>query len=96
MKRGGPSGPPFSFALLGSLRCHKTFQITRVEELFQVFARSLGIMPKYRFITPERVGKWYSDISLAKQFANTIGAGFYDRRTGKFVAYPGTKLEVTL
>jgi hypothetical protein len=51
-------------------------------------------MSKYRFITPHRAGKWYSDLNLAKRFANAIGAGFLDSRSGEFVAYPGTKLEV--
>ena len=51
-------------------------------------------MSKYRFITPHRAGKWYSDLNLAKRFANAIGAGFHDSRSGEFVAYPGTKLEV--
>jgi hypothetical protein len=51
-------------------------------------------MSKYRFITPHRAGKWYSDLNLAKRFANAIGAGFFDNRSGEFVAYPGTKLEV--
>lgn len=51
-------------------------------------------MSKYRFITPHRAGKWYADLNLAKRFANAIGAGFHDSRSGEFVAYPGTKLEV--
>jgi hypothetical protein len=51
-------------------------------------------MSKYRFITPNRAGKWYPDLSLAKRFAHVIGAGFLDNLSGEFVAYPGTKLEV--
>ncbi|MET1756259.1 hypothetical protein ABVV53_12445 [Novosphingobium sp. RD2P27] len=51
-------------------------------------------MSKYRFITPHRAGKWYSDLTLAQKFAHVIGAGFLDRRSGEFVAYPGTRLEV--
>jgi len=51
-------------------------------------------MSKYRFITPHRAGKWYADLNLARRFANAIGAGFLDSRSGEFVAYPGTKLEV--
>lgn len=51
-------------------------------------------MSKYRFITPHRAGKWYPDLTLAKRFASAIGAGFFDNRSGEFVAYPGTKLEV--
>ena len=51
-------------------------------------------MKKFRFITPHRAGKWYDDVELAQRFANTIGAGFLDRRTGHFVAYPGTELEM--
>jgi hypothetical protein len=50
-------------------------------------------MTKFRFITPHRIGKWYDDLDLAQRFANTIGAGFFDRRSGQFVAYPGTRLE---
>jgi hypothetical protein len=50
-------------------------------------------MNKFRFVTPHRSGKWYSDLSLAQRFANSIGAGFLDPRSGQFVAYPGTRLE---
>lgn len=50
-------------------------------------------MTKFRFVTPHRVGKWYADLRLAQRFASTIGAGFLDPRTGRFVAYPETKLE---
>lgn len=51
-------------------------------------------MEKYRFITPNRTGKWYPDLESAKRFANRIGAGFMEARTGNFVAYAGTRLEV--
>lgn len=51
-------------------------------------------MTRYRFVTPHRIGKWYPDLDTAKRFANAIGAGFLDSRTGRFVAYAGTKLEV--
>ena len=50
-------------------------------------------MTKFRFVTPNRIGKWYTDLRLAQRFANAIGAGFLDRRSGQFVAYPGTQLE---
>lgn len=50
-------------------------------------------MTKYRFITPHRKGKWYPDLKQAQSFANSIGAGFLERMTGRFVAYPGTSLE---
>ncbi|KQM17520.1 hypothetical protein ASE49_10800 [Novosphingobium sp. Leaf2] len=50
-------------------------------------------MSRYRFITPHRTGKWYSDLATAKRFACSIGAGFLDTRTGKFVAYVGTQLQ---
>lgn len=50
-------------------------------------------MTKFRFVTPHRIGKWYSDLGLAQRFAAAIGAGFLDRRSGRFVAYPGTRLE---
>ncbi len=51
-------------------------------------------MVRYRFITPHRRGKWYADLQTAKRFACKIGAGFLARRSGEFVAYSGTKLEV--
>lgn len=51
-------------------------------------------MKKFRFITPHRNGKWYSDIHLAQQGATAIGAGFLDVGSGRFVAYHGTRLEV--
>ncbi len=50
-------------------------------------------MTKYRFITPHRKGKWYPDLKQAQLFANSIGAGFLEQMTGRFVAYPGTSLE---
>ena len=50
-------------------------------------------MTKFRFVTPHRAGKWYADLRLAQRFADGIGAGFLDRRSGRFVAYPGTRLE---
>lgn len=50
-------------------------------------------MTKFRFVTPHRIGKWYTDLNLAQRFAQAIGAGFLDRRTGKFVAYRETRLE---
>ena len=51
-------------------------------------------MTKFRFITPHRIGKWYGDLQLAQRFAHSIGAGFLDRRSGRFIAYPGTRLEM--
>lgn len=51
-------------------------------------------MSQYRFVTPHRTGKWYSELQLAQRFADRIGAGFLDMRSGRFVAYPGTRLEV--
>ena len=52
------------------------------------------MMTKFRFVTPHRIGKWYSDLGVAQRFAAAIGAGFLDRRSGEFVAYPGTQLEM--
>lgn len=52
------------------------------------------LMHMYRFITPHRRGKWYPDLRSAQAQASTIGAGFLDPRTGKFVAYRETELEV--
>ena len=50
-------------------------------------------MTKFRFVTPQRKGKWYATVDMAQRFAATIGAGFLDPRSGRFVAYPGTRLE---
>ena len=50
-------------------------------------------MKRFRFVTPHRVGKWYSDLNLAQRLAETIGAGFLERRTGKFVLYPEARME---
>lgn len=91
---GRSFGAALFICAVHSSRCYKRLQAQGLAELEPGLARSLGIMPKYRFITPERVGKWYADLHLAKQFASTIGAGFYDNHSGKFVAYPGTKLEI--
>ncbi|HEU4651549.1 MAG TPA: hypothetical protein VFS49_09050 [Croceibacterium sp.] len=44
-------------------------------------------------MTPHRIGKWYAELDLAQRFAHAIGAGFLDARSGRFVAYPGTRLE---
>ena len=53
-------------------------------------------MTKFRFVTPHRIGKWYSDLGLAQRFASAIGSGFFDRRSGRFVAYRGTRLETEI
>jgi hypothetical protein len=50
-------------------------------------------MTRFRFVTPHRFGKWYPSLNLAQRFAVAIGAGFFDQRTGQFVAYRGTRLE---
>lgn len=50
-------------------------------------------MKRFRFVTPHRVGKWYADLNLAQRFAETIGAGFLERRTGRFVLYPEARME---
>ena len=50
-------------------------------------------MTRFRFVTPHRRGKWYSDLKLAQRFAETIGAGFLERRSGAFVLYPEARLE---
>ena len=51
-------------------------------------------MFRYRFVTPHRTGKWYPDLATAQRFAEAIGAGFLDSRSGKFVPYRETRLEV--
>ena len=50
-------------------------------------------MTRYRFVTPHRTGKWYSDLKTAQRYAYQIGAGFLCKLTGKFVAYRETRLE---
>lgn len=50
-------------------------------------------MTRYRFVTPHRTGKWYSDLRTAQRHACEIGAGFLDEMTGRFVAYVETVLE---
>ena len=50
-------------------------------------------MTRFRFVTPHRCGKWYTDLKLAQRFASAIGAGFLELRTGQFVLYPEAKLE---
>lgn len=50
-------------------------------------------MIQYRFITPNRSGKWYDRLDEAKARANAIGAGFLDG-AGNFVPYRGTVLEL--
>lgn len=50
-------------------------------------------MVQYRFLTPNRRGKWYDRLTLAQSFACSIGAGFLDP-AGRFVAYRGTVLEL--
>lgn len=47
----------------------------------------------FRFVTPHRAGKWYSDLATAHRQAMAIGAGFLDRKTGQFIAYCSTRLE---
>ena len=51
-------------------------------------------MKRFRFVTPHRVGKWYADLNLAQRFADKIGAGFLERRTGQFVLYPEARMEI--
>ena len=53
-----------------------------------------GAMFRYRFITPHRRGKWYPDLATAQRFADSIGAGFLERRSGRFFAYRDTRLEI--
>lgn len=50
-------------------------------------------MTQYRFVTPNRRGKWYDNLRDAQLYANSIGAGFLDP-LGNFVAYRGTVLEI--
>ena len=50
-------------------------------------------MTRYRFVTPHRTGKWYSDLEQAQRFADRIGAGFFERLSRRFVPYKDTRLE---
>ena len=50
-------------------------------------------MTRFRFVTPHRRGKWYPDLKLAQRFAEAIGAGVLERRSGAFVLYPEARLE---
>jgi hypothetical protein len=50
-------------------------------------------MVEYRFVTPNRIGKWYRSLRDAQRFAFRIGAGFLSETTSTFVAYPGVRLE---
>lgn len=52
----------------------------------------LGML-MHRFVTPHRCGKWYPDLLTAQQQAVSIGAGFFEARSGVFYQYPGTQLE---
>lgn len=51
-------------------------------------------MPRFRFVTPHRCGKWYPDLTLAQRYAAALGAGFLEPRGREFYLYPGTRLEV--
>ena len=53
-------------------------------------------MQRYRFITPNRAGKWYPDLETAQRHACEIGAGFLAELSGEFCAYRGTTLEVAI
>ena len=52
-------------------------------------------MTRYRFVTAHRAGKWYPDLQTAQRHACAIGAGFFDHRSQRFYAYPGTRLETS-
>ena len=95
--KGGARAPPFSFGLKRLTHCARTKNI-----FARVTARTgtergarhyQPAMKRFRFVTPHRVGKWYADLNLAQRFAETIGAGFLERRTGKFVLYPESRME---
>jgi hypothetical protein len=69
------------------------FVYSNLRELPHFLANYRG-MSKFRFVTPHRRGKWYPDLTLAQRFAQAIGAGFLEPRSGQFIAYAGTRLEV--
>ena len=49
---------------------------------------------QYRFVTPNTKGKWYTDLKVAMKQACAIGAGYYDKATGRFYKYRETQLQV--
>lgn len=49
---------------------------------------------QYRFITPNKKGKWYPDLKLAMKQACAIGAGYYDKASGEFFKYRDTQLQI--
>lgn len=49
---------------------------------------------KYRYVTPDHLGKWYPSLEEAQRHSVKIGAGFFDEKAGEFFAYPGTRLEI--
>ncbi len=76
-------GPPFSIRRV----------ISKSSGTREAFDDSRHDMTRFRFVTPHRIGKWYNDLGLAQRFANAIGAGFLDPRSGRFIAYRETRLE---
>jgi len=52
-------------------------------------------MTMFRFVTPNRIGKWYADLQTAQRRACAIGAGFFDERSLSFYPYRDTRLEMT-
>jgi len=56
--------------------------------------RHLSGTMQYRFITPNRIGKWYPELKLAMKQAAAIGAGYYDKASGQFFKYRDTQLQV--
>lgn len=53
-------------------------------------------MKMFRFVTPHRTGKWYPDLESAQRYAHAIGAGFWDERSRRFIAYVHSRLEVLM
>ena len=48
---------------------------------------------KYRFVTPQRAGKWYTTIEAAQRNAEKIGAGYFDEQKRTFYRYAQSVLE---
>ena len=69
----------FQFNVLAGTRCG--------------FVKSVQAMIQYRFITPNRRGKWYDTLATAQMYAERLGAGFLDQ-AGHFVPYRGTILQM--
>ncbi len=58
-----------------------------------MFAHCSATM-EYRFITPNKTGKWYPTLAIAQRHACSIGAGYLNDGSGEFFQYCETRLEM--